>query len=159
MKGFIDSSIFLRLLLDEPGADKAEEILRNIELGRVKAYTTPSVLEEVIFKLIIAKAESILGKPGIWRIREELLHNEEMRRECLEPVKTFKDYILYLSEKGLEIEEERISDWIESINITEEYGVLPRDALYIAVAKRLGCRVIYTFDRDFKQVEGIETYP
>lgn len=31
MKLFIDSSVFLKLLLDEPGADKAQAILESIE--------------------------------------------------------------------------------------------------------------------------------
>ena len=31
MRIFIDSSIFLKLLLDEPGADKAQEILEMVE--------------------------------------------------------------------------------------------------------------------------------
>jgi len=31
MKLFIDSSVFLKLILDEPGADKAQEILEIIE--------------------------------------------------------------------------------------------------------------------------------
>ena len=35
MRLFIDSSVFLKLLLDEPGADKAEEILEVVEESKV----------------------------------------------------------------------------------------------------------------------------
>ncbi len=35
MRAYVDSSVFLKLLLDEPGADKAQEILEAIEEGKV----------------------------------------------------------------------------------------------------------------------------
>jgi len=38
MRMFIDSSVFLRLFLDEPGADKAQEILELVERSRVLGY-------------------------------------------------------------------------------------------------------------------------
>lgn len=34
MRVFADSSVFLKLLLNEPGADKAQEILEAIEEGK-----------------------------------------------------------------------------------------------------------------------------
>ncbi|MCD6509611.1 MAG: PIN domain-containing protein [Thermoprotei archaeon] len=52
MRMFIDSSVFLRLFLGEPGADKAQEILELVERSRVLGYITPLVLEEISFKMI-----------------------------------------------------------------------------------------------------------
>jgi len=49
---FIDSSVFLVLYLDEPGAGDAKEILENVETNKVEGVITPLVLEEVTFKVI-----------------------------------------------------------------------------------------------------------
>ena len=45
MKMFIKASVFLKLLLDKPGADKAPEMLEPVENNKVLGYITPLVLE------------------------------------------------------------------------------------------------------------------
>jgi len=41
---FIDASVFLKLLLDEPGADRAQEIFETVESSRVLGYITTESL-------------------------------------------------------------------------------------------------------------------
>ncbi|MEM2186734.1 MAG: PIN domain-containing protein [Thermofilaceae archaeon] len=65
MKVFIDSSIFLKLLLNEEGADAAQKLLEAVEKSELLAYTTPLVLEEVSFKLLMATASSLLNSKDI----------------------------------------------------------------------------------------------
>ncbi|MEM0011118.1 MAG: PIN domain-containing protein [Candidatus Bathyarchaeia archaeon] len=65
MKVFIDSSIFLKLLLNEEGADAAQKLLEAVEKSELLAYTTPLVLEEVSFKLLMAAASSLLNSKDI----------------------------------------------------------------------------------------------
>ncbi|OYT48345.1 MAG: hypothetical protein B6U85_02790 [Desulfurococcales archaeon ex4484_42] len=65
MKLFIDSSVFLKLILDEPGADKAQEILEIIEENKALGYITSLILEEVSFKLVFAKASEVLNTRNI----------------------------------------------------------------------------------------------
>jgi len=65
VKVFIDSSIFLKLLLNEEGADAAQKLLEAVEKSELLAYTTPLVLEEVSFKLLMATASSLLNSKDI----------------------------------------------------------------------------------------------
>ncbi|MDK2384496.1 MAG: PIN domain-containing protein, partial [Candidatus Korarchaeota archaeon] len=59
--------------------------------------------------------------------------------------------------KGLILEVVTLKDWEVSVKISG-YGLLSSDALLVAVALRLGVPV-YTFDRDFSRVPGLEVKP
>ncbi len=159
MKVFIDSSVFLRLLLDEPGADKAQDILERVEGNKIVGFITPLVLEEVSFKLIYAKMSELLNTNNIWRIREALRYDEEKRCRCMEVLQGFYDYIEYLYTRGLRIEPIVYNDWTQSLRIIRNYGLLPADALHLAVAERVGVKTIASFDEDFKYVKGIKVIP
>ena len=159
MKILIDASVFLKLLLDEPGADQAQELLEAVENGNVIGYVTPIILEEVAFKLVFARVSEILDTKNIWRIREALKFDERTRRACIEPVKVFHEYVEYMSTKGLRIEYVTSEDWRKSIEIMERYGLLPADALHVATALRIGVEAVATFDEDFRRVEEVKTVP
>ncbi len=159
MRIFIDSSIFLKLLLDEPGADKAQEILEMVEENKVLGYVTPMVLEEISFKLIYAKASEILNTKNVRRIREALKLDEKIRNECIKILKTFYDYVEYMLGKGLRVEYVMYDDWCNAIDIVERYGLLPTDAIHVAVALRIRARAIATFDEDFRVVKEINVIP
>jgi len=159
MRLFIDSSVFLKLLLNEPGADAAQEILENIEYSKSIGYVTPMVLEEVSFKLIYAKLSEALNTKNIWKIREALRLDRRARSECCKVVRKFLSYIEYLYGRGLRIENVTYSDWVESVAIVEKYGLLPADALHVAVALRLKVNAIATFDEDFKAIREVKIIP
>ncbi|MEM0084284.1 MAG: PIN domain-containing protein [Candidatus Methanomethylicia archaeon] len=159
MKIFIDSSIFLKLMLDEAEATKAQDILENVEYSKVLGYVTPLILEEVIFKLIFAEASSKLNTTNIWKIRSELKENKALKMECIKVARKFMEYIDHLSMRGLRIEGVFFNDWIKSIEYIEKYGLLPADALHLAVAKRLEVNAIATFDEDFKVIDEIKIIP
>jgi len=156
---FIDASIFLRLLLNEPGAEEAEKILTHIEENRVTGYTTPLVLEEVSFKILYAEASSRLDSKNIWRIRDALKYDKELRSYCLKPVKTFNNYINHLSSRGLRIIPIQFEDYLNAHEYMEQYGLLPADAIHIAVSKRLNIKTIATFDEDFRGIGDIKVIP
>ncbi len=159
MKIFIDSSIFLKLLLDEPGADKAQEILEMVEESKVLGYVTPMVLEEISFKLVYAKASELLDTKNVWRIREALKLDEKVRNECVKILRTFYNYVEYMLRKGLRVEYVTYDDWRNAIAIVERYGLLPADAIHVAVALRIGARAIATFDEDFRMIKEINVIP
>ncbi len=159
MKLFIDSSVFLKLILDEPGADKAQEILEIIEENKALGYITPLILEEVSFKLVFAKASEVLNTRNIWRIRDALKLDEKVRMKCIKVIETFYKYIEYLLTRGLRIEYVTYNDWINSIKIMRNYGLLPADAVHVAVALRVKVNAMASFNEDFKVVKEIKVVP
>lgn len=159
MKVYVDSSVFLKLLLDEPGADKAQEILEAIEEGKVLGFISPLVLEEVSFKLTYAKASEVLNTRNVWRIREALRLDEKVRGECLKPLKAFQEYVEHMLMKGLRVVCVTYDDWRNATYFIERYGLLPADAIRVAIALRVGAKTIATFDEDFRTVKEINVAP
>jgi len=159
MKLFVDSSVFLKLILDEPGADKAQEILEIIEENKALGYITPLILEEVSFKLVFAKASEVLNTRNIWRIRDALKLDEKVRMKCIKVIETFYKYIEYLLTRGLRVEYVTYNDWINSIKIMRDYGLLPVDAIHVAVALRVKVNAMASFNEDFRVVKEIKVVP
>ncbi len=158
-KIFIDASVFLKLLLDEPGASLAQQILEAVEANKIIGYVTPMVLEEVSFKLLYAKASEVLGTSNIWRIREALKLDEDVRRKCMVVLRKFYEYVEYMMSRGLRVEPVIYSDWVKALDITEKYGLLPADAMHVAVATRLGLDTIASFDEDFRVIKNLKVIP
>jgi len=159
MRVYVDSSVFLKLLLDEPGADKAQEILEAIEEGKVLGFISPIVLEEVSFKLLYAKASEVLNTKNVWRIREALRLDERVREECLKPLKEFQKYIEHMLTKGLRVVCVTYEDWRNATRFIRKYGLLPADAIHVTIALRVGAGTIATFDDDFRVVREINVAP
>lgn len=159
MKIFIDSSVFLKLFLDEPGADKAQEILEGVEKGLVTGIVTPLVLEEVSFKLLFAKTSELIGTANPWRIREALIDDDAIRRKAMATLSAFRGYIDYLYSGGLRMEPLLYSDWLSALNFVDKYGLLPADAVHVAVALRSNVDAIASFDNDFKRLRELRTIP
>lgn len=159
MRVYVDSSVFLKLFLDEPGADKAQEILEAIEEGRALGFISPLVLEEVSFKLTYAKASEVLDARNVWRIREALRLDEKVREECLKLLKAFRKYVEHMLTKGLRVAYATYDDWCRALCLVERYGLLPADAMHVAIALRVGARTIATFDEDFRVVKEIRVAP
>ena len=149
----------MKLLLDEPGADQAEELLEAVEDGRLVGYVTPLVLEEVSFKLLYARASELLDTKNIWRIREALKSSEEVRKACSRTLQEFHSYIEYMEAKGLRVEPVTLGDWKKALTFTGQYGLLPADAIHLAVALRVGVQAIATFDEDFQRVRDLKIIP
>ncbi|MGQ4891670.1 MAG: PIN domain-containing protein [Candidatus Njordarchaeia archaeon] len=159
MEFFIDSSVFLNLFLNEEHSEEAEDILSNVELGADIGYATPHILEEITFKLIVAKGLEIIGKASIWRLRDKLRKDTAFRREILGILNIFFDYVQELEKGGLRTVPVLDDDFKASYRIIEEYGLLPSDALTVAVMRRKNIKTIATFDKDFKTVKSIKTIP
>lgn len=156
---FLNSSIFLSVLLETEKADECEGILKKIEMDELKAVTTTHVLEETVFKLLIAKASEISGTKNLWEIRERLKRCEKTRNECYITLSRFIDYIKTLCFGGLRIMHTSQEDIFNIPSVFKETGLLTADCLHIATMKRLSLKKIATLDRDFKMLKGLVTIP
>ncbi len=159
MDFFLDASTLVRLVLNAEGADKAENILAMIESGENKAYCTAAVLEEVSFKLFIAKASEILNTDKFFRIKRALQMKGSLRARCCKVILDLQTYVDSLRSGGLRVVEVIYEDWTESIKYMQENGLLTSDALHLAVMHRCGLHTIASFDKDFRRVKGIDVIP
>lgn len=156
---FLNSSVFLAVLLDTEEADRCETILAKVETGELKATTTTHVMEEAAFKLLIAKASETLQTKNLWKMREELKTSEKLRQECYETLKKFMEYVKALCFGGLRIMQVYPEDLFQLAEVFKETGLLTADCLHVTVMKRLNLKKIATLDQDFKAVKGLTAIP
>jgi len=155
LKCYIDSSVFLHLLLEGDRADEAEEILERVENGEVTGYITVLVAEEVAFKLLVAKA-SELGVDEFWSFKKRFLKDSEFRGKCYEPIMEFREYLDKMA--GLVWVPVADREYWEALKIVRKYGLLTVDAIHAATALKLGVPLA-SFDEDFKRVPGLKVIP
>lgn len=121
----------------------------------IKAITTPVVLNEVSYKLVIAKAGELLDTDRFWKIHEEL-KDQKFVKACYEIVEEFRDYVSTLC--GLRVEDVRVDDFNRSVDLGSKFGLMTTDSYHVAVMERLGIEHIATNDSDFEQVDFIEVW-
>jgi len=155
MRYYIDASVFLNLFLEGRRADEAEEILEKVEYGEATGYVSVLVVEEVAFKLLIAKA-SELGVENFWNFKKKFLKDLKFRKECYKPVIKFKEYLNLMS--GLAWTNATNQDYQNALRIVEKYGLLTADAVHAALALKLKIPIA-TFDEEFKRIPKLRTIP
>lgn len=156
---FLNASAFLAVLLNAEEADECETTLKKIETGEIKAITTTHVLEEIMFKLVFAKASEVLQSKNIWKIRQKLKTKKSLRQNCCEVLNKFIKYVKILRFGGLKIMEAYEEDVFNIPEILKQTGLLTSDCLHLSVMNRLHIKNIATLDQDFRKVEGIKMIP
>ena len=70
---FIDANIFIYNALDDPiYADPCTNFLRNVETNKIKAVITPHLMDEVLFKILVAEASQHLEKFTLPNLKKEM---------------------------------------------------------------------------------------
>jgi len=128
---FIDSNIFIYVLLKDPRHGKAcLRILERMEKGEEQGITSTLVLSQVIAHLA--------------------------RRKKGEAIKLFIDYI---RETGIIVIETTFLDFVEAVTKIGEPGLdykIWDDLVISCQMKRSGIQEIYTNDEDFEKIKWVK---
>ena len=128
---FIDSNIFIYILLKDPRYGKAcLRILERMEKGEEQGITSTLVLSQVIAHLA--------------------------RRKKGEAIKLFIDYI---RETGIIIIETTFLDFVEAVTEMSKLNLGYRiwdDLIISCQMKRNGVQEIYTNDKDFEKIKWVK---
>lgn len=80
---FIDANLFIDYSLPNPRYGKAvADFIEKVELGEIKAITTPLVISEVSYILLLQKGSMILGTHDRKSIRDKI----KKRKRLCQPV-------------------------------------------------------------------------
>ena len=128
---FIDTNLFLRYFTrdDEEKAQNVLELLKRVEKNEEKVITSSLVMFEVIFTL-----------ESFYKVsREEI-------KELLYPI---------LDLKGLKLSDKEI--FRDALDLfTQKKKLSFADAFNTSFAIKKGVKEIYSYDKDFDKLEGIE---
>ncbi|MEW6681119.1 MAG: PIN domain-containing protein [bacterium] len=149
---FIDANIFLYHAF---GTNVISiEFLKKVESSDMKAYTSPLVIEEVIFKLIMQSASNFIKKITFDKVKQ-FLKNNKNREKVLTPVEKYIGYINTLKDMGLGIIDFESKDIQTSFEKIKKYGLLTADSLHLAVMEKRGIKNIASPDKDFNVIDNI----
>ncbi len=147
---FIDANIF-HLYLRGPENLKKEckEFLQRVETGEIIGYTSPLVLDELAYKLLLKIVEERCKRNPLEVIRENTLIISSCASDLENGIFTI------LGIENLEIVNVTREHVEIMIDAMQKYFLLPRDAMHIAVMRTLGCRNIASIDSDFDRVPKV----
>jgi len=144
MRVFVDTSIILAFLAGQD--ERAKDLIRRIERHEITGYINPVVIDETIYGYL-RLATGLSAR----RIRKLLAKREErlikMIKSEVQPVLKLFTTLPLIAEPG------------ETVEIIEEYGLMPADALIALSCKQHELNTIATLDEDFKRIPWLEVIP
>ena len=151
---FIDANIFLDYALpNKEFGVSVSNFLERVELQDINAITTPVVLNEVSYVLLLQRGMTILNTKNRDAVRSGIKDNSDFAHRCYDAVDIFNEFISGLD--GLKLIPVQPEDYLRASDLGRAYCLLPVDALHLSVMRRCNIRDIATRDRDFEQADGI----
>lgn len=151
---YIDANIF-HLYLRGPESIKKQckSFIERIKRGEIVGYTSVLVLDEFIYRMLLKLIEVDYKENPI----------EVLRREKFDIVKKYSGLIGGFLKKILNITNLKIfpvalEDIIHAFTILSEVGLLPRDAIHLAIMYKNDIKALASMDSDFDVVKGITRY-
>ena len=156
---FVDANVFIYHLLDHPSfGEHCTAFLEKIESGRVLAYTSSLVIDEVYYAILISKGTEILQTKQIKVVQRRLKTDRELVELCYNEVLVFQNYLDALEERSLVIADVTSKTLRGSIEIAKRHLLLPRDAVHLSTCKEFGIRHIASNDADFERVDFVSLW-
>ena len=128
-KAYIDANVFIAAALENDAqAQRAREILRDIQSGKLDGYSSVLSIDEVFYKIMKVKS----------------------REQAIEACESL------LSMRGLHFIDATKQVLIQAMRLLDHSHLLPRDAIHVASMRAVGASRIISADADFDEVEGIK---
>jgi len=154
-KVMIDSNVFLYFLLgtfpDQTCRQKIVTLFKSIERREIEGVTTSRIVDEVIFKLLLAKTRETYPNKPLEHLKKE---TELARRLHTVPGDLFD----FLDAFGIEIYPVTVQHLRHSGTLLKAFGLFGNDALILEVMLSHNLTRLATCDGDFDRIDLIERY-
>lgn len=150
---YVETNIFLYVALNNQRyGESCENFLNRAMNKEFEIFTSSLTIDEIAFIALVEKLEELHGITS--NKTQYLKKYPEIVKSLSKDVNSIVNSVVSL---GM-IVEVNTSD-IQSMQvIIEEDGLLPRDALHLSVASRLGIKDIASNDPDMERIERINIY-
>ncbi len=153
---FIDANIFIYHAAESKYTESASVFLEKVENNEIEAYTSPSVIDEAAYILIINKGLDILDSKSPRKVREMIEKDRNFANRCYSVLEDFIGYVKSL--EALKLLEITGDDAFRIYDYGTAYLLHPKDSLHLAVMKRYRIFDIATNDSDFERVDWIKVW-
>ena len=151
---YVDVNVFYMYLRSDPEhLASLRSFLGRVVRGEVTAYTAVLTMDELFYRLLLARVKDAYQGSPLDVLRENL---EEAIKACSPDIDDALRKLAQLPHLELAaVLEDDVLTMLENINA---FALLPRDALHVAVMQRLGLNQIATDDVDFDRVPGLRRH-
>lgn len=153
---FVDANIFVYHAAESKYSESVTAFLEKVEFKEVEAYTSPSVIDEAAYVLIINKGLDLLESRSSRKVREKIENDRDFALKCYSVLEDFLGYVKSLD--GLKLLEVTGEDAFRIYEFGTSFLLHPKDALHLSVMKRYRIFDIATNDSDFERVKWIKVW-
>jgi len=148
---YVDTNIWYMYLRADPAyLPEIRQFLQRVISGEVAAYVSLLVLDELIYRLLLAQIKDATGQNPL----------DVLRRDTVGAVSTYMAQINTPVKKLIALPNITVvgnteDDFQQMLDNMSAFSLLPRDALHLAVMQRLEIAHIASDDKDFERITGI----
>jgi len=151
---YVDVNVFYMYLRSDPDhVGSIRSLLDHMARGEVAVYTAVLTMDELFYRLLLASVKDAYQRSPLDVVRE---NPEEAIQACSPRIDAALRKLVRLPHLTLASVLE--ADFPRMLGNISAYGLLPRDALHLAVMQRLEVDEIATDDVDFDRVPGLERH-
>jgi predicted nucleic acid-binding protein len=151
---YVDVNIFYMYVRPDPEhLSSLRAFWDRVVRGDVKAFTSVLTMDELFYRLLLARIKDTHKLNPLDVLRDR---GQDAVRSCGPEIATALRKLIQLPNLALTTVNE--DDMLGMLEITGDVGVLPRDALHLAVMRRLGLSEVATDDTDFDQVPWLRRH-
>jgi predicted nucleic acid-binding protein len=153
---FIDAKIWTYFALNtEPFQTSCTTFLHRVETNHIKAVISEAVLNEIFYAILVGKAAAELQTTRIKQIHRELRQDASLAAKCYQSCLDFTKYLDALQKTGLQILPVDYQIQVASLEIGRRNGLLPTDALHVAVCQQYSIQHVATADAHFQNIPAL----
>ena len=153
-KVYVDVNVFYMYLRPDPVyLPTIRAFLGRMAQGEIKVYTSVLAMDELFYRLFLARVKDIYGRNPLSVLRED---TSGAIARCGAEIEVALRRLAGLPHLQLEAVVE--DDFPQMLANITAFGLLPRDALHVAVMQRLGLSEITTDDTDFDRVIWLQRH-
>lgn len=153
-KFYVDANIFYMLLRPHPDYQTSiRAFMKRVLLGEIELYLSPLTTDELHYRLLLARVREAYNQNPLDVLRN---HPVTPIQQLASEINTALEHLLKLPHLFLvSISKD---DVFKMLDNTEQYALMPRDALHLAIIQRLHLSHIISDDRDFDRVPEIQRH-
>lgn len=151
---YVDTNILYMFLRIDPAHSSAIKVfLSRIVSGEIEAFVSIPVLDELFYRLLLARVKEATGRNPLQVLRENQAEAISAHCDVIAGSLHKLTGLPHINLVGVDT-----TDFYRMIENIRASSLLPRDALHVAILQRLGLNGIASDDIDFDRVKGIERY-
>ena len=153
-KVYVDVNVFYMYLRPDPlHLPTIRAFLGRMVQGEIKVYTSILTMDELFYRLLLARVKDIYGRNPLSVLRED---TSGALARCGAEIEAALRRLVRLPH--LQLVAVVADDFPRMLANITAFGLLPRDALHVAAMQRLGLSEIATDDTDFDRAIWLQRH-